>query len=316
MNNKHSPLVTIGIPTYNRADGYLKQALESALKQTYTNIEIVVSDNCSNDNTEAVVKGFADKRIRYFKQDVNIGVINNANFCLQQAQGAYFMQLHDDDMIDHDFIETCMKAANYSSDFGIIRTGTRVIDSDNNTIQEARNYAVGLSTTDFFRSWFACKTSIYLCSTLYNTNKVKEMGGFKQNLFDDVDAIVHLSKFGRVDVEEVKASFRKHSGEITFSAKIKDWCVDSLYVLDIICDLADNQQKKSFRREGLIFLSTINYGFASKIENPLKRIKAYFEIYKMFNYSQLPPPFRKFIMYMNPVYNLKLIVNRLKKALS
>ncbi len=67
MNNLF-PLVTIAIPTYNRADGYLKQALQSAVNQTYKNIEIVVSDNCSPDNTEAVVRSYTDPRIRYFQQ--------------------------------------------------------------------------------------------------------------------------------------------------------------------------------------------------------------------------------------------------------
>ena len=75
-------LVTIAIPTYNRADNYLKQALSSALVQTYRNIEIIVSDNCSTDNTESVVKNFKDSRIRYFKQKKNIGPYKNFNFLL------------------------------------------------------------------------------------------------------------------------------------------------------------------------------------------------------------------------------------------
>ncbi len=51
----HSPLITIAIPTYNRANGYFKQTLESVLCQTYEYIEIIVSDNCSTDNTEELV---------------------------------------------------------------------------------------------------------------------------------------------------------------------------------------------------------------------------------------------------------------------
>lgn len=67
MIDKFQPLITIAIPTYNRADSYLRHALDSALNQTYKNIEIVVSDNCSVDNTEEVVQGLHDPRIRYFK---------------------------------------------------------------------------------------------------------------------------------------------------------------------------------------------------------------------------------------------------------
>ena len=56
------PLVTIGIPTYNRADHYLREALTSALSQTYANLEIIVSDNCSTDSTQTLVKGLPDPR--------------------------------------------------------------------------------------------------------------------------------------------------------------------------------------------------------------------------------------------------------------
>lgn len=84
------PLVTIGIPTYNRADGYLKGAIQSALDQTYPNLEIFISDNCSSDNTGLLVKSFADPRIRYHRHDVNIGGNNNFNYCVEKARGSIF----------------------------------------------------------------------------------------------------------------------------------------------------------------------------------------------------------------------------------
>ena len=67
MHKKSQPLVTIGIPTYNRADGYLKEALESALRQTYENVEIIVSDNCSTDHTDVLVANYKDPRLKYVK---------------------------------------------------------------------------------------------------------------------------------------------------------------------------------------------------------------------------------------------------------
>jgi glycosyltransferase involved in cell wall biosynthesis len=67
------PLVSIAIPTYNRADCYLRQSLESALRQTYPKVEILVSDNCSGDDTEEFVTGIADRRLKYFRHERNIG---------------------------------------------------------------------------------------------------------------------------------------------------------------------------------------------------------------------------------------------------
>ena len=76
---KFNPLVTIAIPTYNRANAYLKTAISCALKQSYQNLEILISDNNSEDNTEELVNQFSDRRIRYVKHPENIGFVKNWN---------------------------------------------------------------------------------------------------------------------------------------------------------------------------------------------------------------------------------------------
>ena len=81
----NQPLVTIGIPTYNRASGRLGEAIRGALAQTYPNIEIVISDNCSTDNTTEVVSSFNSEKIRYIRQETNIGPFPNFNACLENA---------------------------------------------------------------------------------------------------------------------------------------------------------------------------------------------------------------------------------------
>src|SRR5262245_44849714 len=124
------PLVTIAIPTYNRAEATLSAALQSALDQTYHNIEVIVSDNASVDGTEALIRGYADSRIRYIRHPKNIGANNNFNFCVGEARGSYFLLLHDDDLIDADFVESCMNAVADDTGVGIIRTALRVIDGD------------------------------------------------------------------------------------------------------------------------------------------------------------------------------------------
>ena len=95
MKNQQFPLVTIGIPTYNRADGYLRETLESALAQSYPNLEILVADNCSTDNTKLVVESYKDKRVRYFRHETGLIPNDNFNFCLSQARGYYFLLLHN-----------------------------------------------------------------------------------------------------------------------------------------------------------------------------------------------------------------------------
>ena len=290
VNNVH-PLVTIGIPTYNRADVYLRETLAGAMNQTYQNIEIIVSDNCSTDNTETFVKGISDPRLRYFRHNNNIGANNNFNYCLEQANGDYFLLLQDDDMIDNDFVEVCMTVANHSKDTGIIRTGTRIVNSGGKVIAESTNNVVGFSTEEVFLGWFTCKTALYLCSTLFHTKRLKEVGGFKskRNLFQDVMAEVQLAaRYGRIDIRDIKASFRKHPGEMTFAAKVRDWCEDSLELLDVICELA-SKNKALIRSEGMRFFSKLNYNRAKSVRSPVARLIAYVTVFKQFGFKHLPP---------------------------
>lgn len=284
-------MISIGIPTYNRADSYLKDALESALSQTYGNLEIIVSDNCSSDNTEEFVRGYADPRIRYFRQKSNIPPNDNFNFCLNQARGGYFLLLHDDDMIDPEFVDNCMKAVKYDMGVGIIRTAVRVVGARGELIHESPNHVGGLSTTDFFLGWFEGKTALYLCSTLFNTEQLKGLGGFRSrhNLFQDVVAEVQLAaRFGRVDVEDIQASFRKHPGELTLAVKVRHWCEDSLDLLDLMCQLAP-ERKEVVRRAGMRFFANVNYSRASAVRPLWGRIAAFFLVFKSFDGRYFPP---------------------------
>jgi len=305
MNPNSLPLVTIAIPTYNRSDKYLKSAVKSAISQTYPNLEIIISDNCSSDDTEAVIKAFEDSRIRFFKQDVNIGPNNNFNFCLKQAKGYYFLLLNDDDFIDDDFIDICMKAVNYRIDVGMMRTGTRIVDPKGKILAEYPNRVAGLSAEDFYRSWFAFKTSFFLCSTLFNTKRLREIGGFqsKHQHLEDAVAIVKLAAgYERVDILEAKANFRRHADEITFAVSVKHWCEDYLYLLDLICNLA-KENKSQIRTEGERFFAFLNYSLAKSIPSRIGRIAAYINVFKMFRYRYLPPFMQQFIR-QNFLYTL------------
>lgn len=305
MTDHNHPLISIGMPTYNRADSFLKQAIQSAVDQTYSNIEIIVSDNCSTDHTETLVRSFNDSRIQYFKQCKNIGMLNNSNFCLKEAKGAYFMQLHDDDLLDEDFVSVCMKAVNYDPNVGIIITGTRMIDEKGAVIREDTNKAEGYSMADFMLSWFKCEVPLYLCSTLYNTRRLKELGGFKSktNHYEDCVALFQLAaQFGRKDIHDVKASFRRHAHNSGSAASIKDWCEDSLYLLDIMCNLAGDK-KELVRSKGIQYFCMVNYGYIKSRSMPslLERVYSYWLVYKTFGYvsSPLDCVFGRNILYKN-----------------
>lgn len=308
MSDRATVLVSIGMPTYNRASGYLKQALQSAVSQTYQNIEIVVSDNCSSDDTESVVKSFNDPRIRYYKQKDNIGPLNNRNFCLQQSQGEYFLLLFDDDVIDVDFISTCMNARTSGSKPGIILTGAREIDSKGNVLSAAQNNVSGSSTGDFILGWFERQVPLYLCNTLFNTIGLKQLGGFhsKTNRYDDVVASVQLAaKYGRIDISDIKASFRRHGSNIGKNIMYHEWCDDSLYLMDIMCAMAP-EHAGQIRKRGMSYFCFRCYRHAGEIKSSRERFWAYLNVYRTFDYSYSPLKFQ----YVKNMSRIKNFVKR------
>jgi len=132
MNN--TPLVSIIIPVYNGSD-YLKEAIESALAQTYSNIEIIVVNDGSNDDgkTESIALSYKDK-IRYFSKE-NGGVSSALNLGISQMEGAYFSWLSHDDK----YIETKIEAQidlikKYQNERVIALCGSRFIDSNSKEI--------------------------------------------------------------------------------------------------------------------------------------------------------------------------------------
>ena len=92
------PLISVILPSFNRGH-LLPRALDSMLKQTYNNWELIIIDDGSTDQTEAVVKPYSSKytSIRYYKMDKNVGACVARNFGLQKAAGEYITFLDSDD---------------------------------------------------------------------------------------------------------------------------------------------------------------------------------------------------------------------------
>lgn len=103
------PLVSVCIPTYNRAEK-LKRAIHAVMTGSYSNVEIVISDNASSDETAAVCEVLTklDSRVKYFRHAENQGPTKNFEFARSKANGKYFLWHGDDDYIDADYIAQCV----------------------------------------------------------------------------------------------------------------------------------------------------------------------------------------------------------------
>ena len=109
MSESSSPRVSIGLAAYN-GERFIRQALDSLLAQNFPDFELIISDDASTDGTEAICREYAqrDSRIRYIRQESNIGAAANFDFVLSQARSRYFMWASDDDVWKPDFISTLL----------------------------------------------------------------------------------------------------------------------------------------------------------------------------------------------------------------
>jgi glycosyltransferase involved in cell wall biosynthesis len=104
------PVISVGMPVYNGAR-HIGEAVESLLKQTRGDFELIISDNASVDGTQAICTDFArrDQRIRYFRQRKNIGVTRNYNFVCRQSVGKYFKWAAANDLCEPLLLERCAR---------------------------------------------------------------------------------------------------------------------------------------------------------------------------------------------------------------
>src|SRR3989338_8497592 len=104
-------LVSIGLPVF-KGGNYLKVAIESLLLQSHDSFELIISDNNSTYKTSEICKKYfkIDRRIRNYRQSINIGAIDNFNYVLSKAKGKYFMWAAHDDRWHKDFIKYLLRS--------------------------------------------------------------------------------------------------------------------------------------------------------------------------------------------------------------
>lgn len=127
-NNDEFPLISILIPVFNR-EGYIGEAISSALSQTYKNIEVIIVDNASTDNTWSVCNNYSklDPRVKIYRNELNLGPVNNWKKCIYYASGIYAKILWSDDLISNDYIEKTLSI--FNDDVGFVFTSVVINDS-------------------------------------------------------------------------------------------------------------------------------------------------------------------------------------------
>ena len=125
-----TPPISMGLPVYNGSP-YLKELIECLLGQTFGDFDLVISDNASEDDTRDICQHYAqaDKRIRYYRNSENIGLIRNYNRVFELSRAPYFKWVSHDDLYDPRYLERCYPAIRDDASISVSHCETRLIDS-------------------------------------------------------------------------------------------------------------------------------------------------------------------------------------------
>lgn len=133
----NNPLVSIGLPVYN-SEKHVQQALESLLAQDYEHVELIISDNASTDGTRDICLDYAarDKRIRYYRNDRNMGIAWNQNRVFELSSGKYFKWAGSHDYVSPSFVSTCKHILDTDPRVVLAFPLARLVDGNDETPKE------------------------------------------------------------------------------------------------------------------------------------------------------------------------------------
>ncbi|MFC1889605.1 glycosyltransferase family 2 protein [Thermodesulfobacteriota bacterium] len=129
--------VSIGLPVYN-GEAFLCEAVDSILSQKFEDFELIISDNASTDRTEEICREYVnrDPRVRYYRNQSNIGAAINFNRTFELAAGKYFKWAAHDDLCEPDFLNKCVEVLDQESDVVLSYPRARVIDEEGNILHD------------------------------------------------------------------------------------------------------------------------------------------------------------------------------------
>lgn len=142
--NDQNPKISIGLPVFNGAK-YLEETLRSILKQTFQDFELIICDNASEDGTQEICLKYLlqDARVKYHRNDINIGAAGNYNKTFKLAKGEYFKWAAHDDYYHPSFLEKCLNEIKRDCNMVLCFTDRIVVD-ENGEKQELISDALAL----------------------------------------------------------------------------------------------------------------------------------------------------------------------------
>jgi glycosyltransferase involved in cell wall biosynthesis len=177
--------VSVCIPVYN-GSAYIAESINSVLAQTYEDFHLIVCDNCSTDNTEEIVRSFHDPRLTYVRNSENLGLVGNANRCIELSKGEYVCIWHHDDVMLPDNLQCKVHLLDEHPEVGFVHSNLILIDDTGETIapeiwgdDSRRDYIEGgLTTLKKYLSKLPLGARFFIGAVLARRKCYKKLGGF------------------------------------------------------------------------------------------------------------------------------------------
>lgn len=176
-------LVSICVPVFN-GEGTIEETLQSIRSQTYSNMEIIVVDNCSTDKTVEIIQSIEDDRIHFYQNATNLGMVGNWNKCLEYVTGEYVHFVSADDNLMPECIEKKLKLIEQNQTVSMVFSASQVINEKNEVVMYRHPYKKD-SVLDgkklAKKSYHARNIFGELSNVLFRAELVSQVGGFAKN---------------------------------------------------------------------------------------------------------------------------------------
>lgn len=212
------PLVTVFMPCYNH-EKFVVDALESVKSQTYDNFEIIICDDCSTDNSVAVIESWIHKnsfKCTFIKNKINMGICYTMNLMLSKANGKYYTGCTSDDIIMPDKLRRQIELFEMLGDeYGVVFSDTYIIDEKSMMTSETfHTKYFGIQSLNENTNYFSELLKgniIHGLGATFRTNVLREIGGYDESLYaEDWDVNIRLSLNTKIyyDSDYISAKYR------------------------------------------------------------------------------------------------------------
>ena len=245
--------LTIAIPTVNRARD-VRRAIDSALAQSSREIEILVSDNGSTDDTPAVIESYTDPRLRTFRHATTIPAPDHGNFLIHAARGELFLGLSDDDYLEPLFAERVIALYDRHPEVAFVYTRcfTHVghLDSAVLASPSAPELEDPLS---FLRGYFSGRRQLFWCACVTRTEDLRRVGPIPPGtMIGDLHLWTQIVFSGPVGcVDELLSHYTYLAGNSSIRIPVCDWSRETRAVIQRITSHLAKSEVASAAREGI-----------------------------------------------------------------